>query len=228
LPAVAKKPRTPTPPRPVQAPKTRTTPTDPAVRRRRLMTLGAIALGTLLVAAAIGAFVALGGGGSDARSALEDAGCTLQTYPGQEGRHVEQHPKGFKYNSFPRTTGPHNPQPATFGIYKEPLDQLSSLHNLEHGGVAVQYGDDVPEADVKAVEAWYEDGDHATGVIVAPLPALGDKIALTAWNAEEGQEGNGILAKCTAFDEGAFDAYLDEYRFKGPERFPEDALLPGM
>jgi hypothetical protein len=225
---VAKKPTTPNPPRPIQAPRTRTTPVDPSVRRRRLLTVAGIGLLVLLAVAAVAAFLALGGGSSDAKAALEDAGCTVRTFPAQEGRHVEQHPKGFKYNSFPRTSGPHHPQPSTFGIYTEPLDQLHALHNLEHGGVAIQYGDDVPAADVAAIEAWYR--DNATGLLVAPLPALGDKIALTAWNSDSPQteEGDGILADCTKFDEDAFDAYLDAYRFKGPERFPEDSLLPGM
>jgi hypothetical protein len=53
---------------------------------------------------------------------------------------------------------------------------------------------------------------------VAPLPALGDKVALTAWTH---------LATCPGFDEEAYDAFVDLYRFKGPERVPVSAMEPG-
>jgi len=53
---------------------------------------------------------------------------------------------------------------------------------------------------------------------MAPLPKLGDKIALTAWTH---------LASCSTFDESAFKAFRDAYRGKGPERFPVSQLTPG-
>ena len=39
--------------------------------------------------------------------------------------------------------------------------------------------------------------------------------------------GRGWLATCTTFDEGAFSAFVDEHRYKGPERIPPELLAPG-
>ncbi len=105
------------------------------------------------------------------------------------------------------------------------------VHNLEHGGVVIQYGRRVPEATVRQLVEWYRDDPN--GIVIAPLPALGSTIALAAWNADLSTTGElrserGILAKCTRFDEAAFDAFMDDYAFRGPERFPEQQLAPGL
>ena len=39
--------------------------------------------------------------------------------------------------------------------------------------------------------------------------------------------GQGILAECTRFDEGAFESFRDAYQFLGPERFQPADLVPG-
>ena len=68
------------------------------------------------------------------------------------------------------------------------------------------------------------------GTVLAPYPALGDKIALGAWvvpDPSNPDEGTAYLAKCTEFDEAAFSAFFSAYQFQGPERFPPDSLLPG-
>ena len=98
----------------------------------------------------------------------------------------------------------------------------------QHGGVAIQYGSDVPAATVQQLKAFAQ--DHPRGTVVAPYPSLGDRIALGAWateSASEPEKGTAYLAKCPGFDEAAFAAFLDAYQFRGPERFPPDTLLPG-
>ena len=102
------------------------------------------------------------------------------------------------------------------------------VHNLEHGGVFIQYGEDVPEATVRQLQAFY--ADHDRGTLLSPLPRLGKQIALGAWvtpSDDKPDEGKGYLMKCTRFDEAAFAAFLEEFQYKGPERFPADSLLPG-
>ena len=66
-----------------------------------------------------------------------------------------------------------------FGIYSEQLEKARVVHNLEHGGIFIQYGTDVPESTVAEFESFYN--GHRPGTIMAPLPSLGDKIALGAW-----------------------------------------------
>ena len=72
------------------------------------------------------------------------------------------------------------------------------------------------QAAIDQIVAWYREDPN--GMIVAPLPKLGDEIALTAWRH---------LATCSGFDEEAFSSFRDDYRFKGPERFPPELLAPG-
>jgi hypothetical protein len=184
-------------------------------------------VGAIAVAAVLG-FTLLRGGG--AQAALADAGCTLETYPSQGRQHVEEVPEDFEFNSFPPTTGPHHAQWAPYDVYDRPVDQLRLLHNLEHGALVIQYGEDVPQSEVDAIVSWYREDPN--GKVVAPLPELGDEIALAAWTTPDSpgageDEGQGVLAKCTAFDRNAFNRFRDTYAFRGPERIPREQLRPG-
>ena len=133
-----------------------------------------------------------------------------------------------EWNTNPPTSGPHYAVPAVWGTYEQPVNQAQLVHNLEHGGIAVQYGKDVPAATVQELKTFVQ--SHSRGTVLAPDPALGKKIALGAWvtkSASQPGDGTGYLATCRSFDESAFSAFFDAYQFKGPERFPADSLLPG-
>lgn len=188
-------------------------------------------LGVAVLAGAV-TFIAMAAGGPSAVEALRDAGCSIETFPAQEARHITEPDEDFDYNSDPPSSGPHHPTQPPFDIYDEPVEQYRLIHNLEHGGVNIQYGDDVSESEVNAIKEWYF-GDP-NGLVIAPYPKLGDQIALAAWTADEvvaGEEPTnqrGHLAKCPRFDEGAFNAFVDEYAFRGPEPFEKDQLKPGL
>src|SRR5918992_1637 len=154
--ALPRKSRTPQPPRrPVQAPKARTTPRDPERTRKTLLVVGGSAL--LVIAVVLG-FLFIGGGseGATVAAKFREGGCQFQTYSaaptlrfgGEVVRHVEALPEGYKYKSSPPASGVHANQTTIFGIYDEPVPQLSTVHNLEHGGVGIQYGPGVPEGDI--------------------------------------------------------------------------------
>jgi hypothetical protein len=199
--------------------------------RRTLLALG-LGGAALVAAVALALAFTLGGDDApDARAALEAAGCTLAAVPAAQPRdHSVTTPDGTskKWNTTPPTSGPHYAVPVVWGMYQEPVNQAQLVHNLEHGGIAVQYGKDVPAATVQQLKTFVQ--DHSLGTVLAPYPALGDQIALGAWvtpSANEPEKGTGYLAKCRSFDEGAFAAFFDAYQFQGPERFPMDSLLPG-
>ena len=160
------------------------------------------------------------GGGTDASAAvapkLTAAGCTFKTYPSQGQGHVQSTDAKVKYNSFPPTSGSHYFRPLVWNRYTQPLPPVAEVHNLEHGGVIIQYGDKVPSATVKQLTSFYDSSSN--GMLLAPLPKLGQKIALTAWTH---------LATCTHYNRTAFAAFRDGFRAKGPERFPLSALEPG-
>ncbi len=202
----------------MQAPQRRAEPLDP--KRRRILI--AVIAGVVVLGAAAGA-IAMAVRGDDEQAALAGSSCKLQTFADQleEKRfknksHFMKVPKDFEYNSFPPTSGPHHPEPAVWDAYDRPVPQLHLIHNLEHGGIVVQYGDGVSQATVNKILGWYREDPN--GMIVAPLAKLENKIALTAWTH---------LATCSRFDEEAFSSFRDLYRFKGPERFPEELLTPG-
>jgi hypothetical protein len=232
---MARKDRTPKPPRKVQAPQQRrgAATTGDALRRQRLVLYAIAASGIVGLLVVLG-IVLLGGGGDSggAQAALRDNGCTLQTVKSVTNKSdhsdVPTPETKVKWNTFPPSNGPHYGGTIIYGSYDEPLQQQLLLHNLEHGGVAVQWGSKVSQDQVAEMKAWYQ-GDP-DGLVLAPLPALGNKIALTAWQDQTpgvGDKGLGRVAKCTEFDKGAFNAFLDAFGFQGPEPFPRDSLQPG-
>ena len=184
----------------------------------------------VLVAVAVGAVVAFGGGGTNAAAALDKAGCTLLEKPALRGVHSITTPTGTSklWNTNPPTSGPHYEIPAVYGAYTTPVNMAQLVHNLEHGGIYILYGPRVPAATVAELRSFYD--GHTRGTILAPLPSLGNRIALGAWTTKDANDpakGTAHLAKCTSFDESAFGAFFDEFQFQGPERFPANTLLPG-
>jgi Protein of unknown function (DUF3105) len=217
----------------VKAPKQRASSSSDDSSRRRAFAIGAaiagVALGFVVVAALLGV-VGGGGGGPDeeaVRANLESAGCTFQSAKALEGAHSILKPSGTsdKWNTDPPTSGPHYGIAAIFGIYEEELEMARVVHNLEHGGIYILYGKDVPDATVDQLRAFYD--DHKTGTVMAPLDRLGDKFALGAW-VVDGDVDNGFLAKCAEFNEAAVSSFFRSFQFRGPERFDPSDLQPGM
>lgn len=221
---MAEKPR-------VKAPKQRAGSSNQSDSRRRTLTIGAaiagIVLGFVVVAVLLG--VMRGGGGTDEEALaakFEAAGCTFKSAPALEGVHSVRQPGGTspKWNTDPPTTGPHYGVAAIFGLFEEELEIARIVHNLEHGGIYILYGKDVPEATVDELRDFYD--SHKTGTVMAPLDRLGDKFALGAW-VVDGDTDNGFLAKCGEFDEGAVSSFFRSLQFRGPERFDPSQLQPG-
>jgi len=115
------------------------------------------------------------------------------------------------YNSEPPTSGPHLPYIAPWGIHTEPIIKELQVHNLEDGGVMVQYSCPSGCADLvarlRAIVERYP--DH---VILAPYPGLKTRIALTAWTR---------IDLFDTFDEPRISRFIAAYRgidhHKGPE-----------
>lgn len=107
------------------------------------------------------------------------------------------------YNSKPPTSGPHLDPKADWGIHDQQIPDELQLHNLEDGGVLVQYdceGQDCSELvnQLTAVAEKYKDK-----VIVAPYRGLDQKIALTAWNR---------IDTFDEFDEKRITAFINSFR----------------
>jgi hypothetical protein len=215
---LARKARTPPPPRrPVQAPQRRVDARDPDASRRALYLLaGFAALGVLILGGVVIWLSQRDSGNSQAvAETMRAAGCTYQTFESEGDTHVPDGEK-VKYKTSPPTSGNHYAVPVIWNAYDAPVEQVRAVHNLEHGGIVIQYGDDVPEATVAELSEFYQSDPN--GLLLAPLPSLKNQIALTAWTH---------LAKCRRFDEGAFEQFRDEFRAKGPEPRRVSDLAPG-
>ena len=197
-------------------------PVQTVAQRRNLLFLGlaggiGIASLVVLLATLLLTGTAAAGSARSARSATTAAdACKEQTFPNLGQAHTQNPNEKIKYNSFPPTSGKHLEAAARWGNYPTPVNPVQGVHNLEHGGVFIQYGSKVSSGDVDQLMAYY-DGDP-NGILMAPLPALGSKIAATAWQK---------LLTCTKFDKKALDSFKKKHRYKGPERLPKGALEPG-
>ena len=105
------------------------------------------------------------------------------------------------YNSDPPTSGPHLGHIAPWGLHTRPIPKELQVHNLEDGGVLVQYQPDCEGQvldSLKSVVTRYP--NH---VILAPYPGLDRCIALTAWTR---------IDKFDRFDERRVARFIDAYR----------------
>ncbi|HEV8438532.1 MAG TPA: DUF3105 domain-containing protein [Methylomirabilota bacterium] len=112
------------------------------------------------------------------------------------------------YNSDPPTSGPHMPYIAPWGVHTEPVAKELQVHNLEDGGVMVQYHcpASCPELveKLKAIVLRYKDE-----VILAPYPGMKQCpgkpqcIALTAWTRIDAFD---------QFNEGRIVRFINAYR----------------
>jgi len=182
------------------------------------MILAAIALAGLVMLGGVLLWLSQRSSGGDSQEvaeAMRAAGCTYRT-SGAEGReHVRDGTK-VKYKVFPPTSGNHYAVPVVWGAYDSPIEEERVVHNLEHGGIVIQYGKDVPPATVAELRDEYQSDPN--GLVLAPLPSLGNKIAFSAWTH---------LAECRTFDQEAFVAFRDAFRAKGPEARRVSDLAPG-
>ncbi len=104
------------------------------------------------------------------------------------------------YNSVPPTSGPHLPQIARWGVHSEAIPDEMQVHNLEDGGVMVQYNGLVTDETISRLEQVVRDyGKHVT---LAPYPDMDSPIALTAW---------GRIDKLDTFDRDRILRFIDTY-----------------
>jgi len=114
------------------------------------------------------------------------------------------------YNSEPPTSGPHMPGIAPWGAYDKPIPKEYQVHNLEDGGVLIQYNCPKGCSDLlKKLEGVFfkykkraEADKRYMHLLLAPNPDMDTRIALTAWTR---------LDKFTDFDEARIDRFIEAY-----------------
>jgi hypothetical protein len=157
---------------------------------RRPVALGAIVAGVVVVAGLVG-WIAY-------RAAADLPGERL---PDLGNLHIQSVSEPHApYNSDPPTSGPHLPYVAPWGVHTRPIPPQLQVHNLEDGGVLVQYNCTCPELvdKLRAVVGRYD-----RFVILAPYPTMTSRIALTAWTR---------LDRFEEFDEKRVVRFIEAYR----------------
>ena len=158
-----------------------------AVRRNRSVVL---VLSAAVVAAAVGYFAY--------RAAADLPGLKM---PDQGNLHIASETTPHEaYNSDPPTSGPHLPYIAPWGVHTRPIVRELQVHNLEDGGVVVQYSCECPDvvARLRDIVNRYD-----RQVVLAPYPGMKSRIALTAWTRIEAME---------RLDEARVRRFIDTYR----------------
>ncbi len=121
--------------------------------------------------------------------------------PSQGNLHIAKEDSPHEpYNSDPPTSGPHLPYIAPWGVHTRPIPLPLQVHNLEDGGVLVQYNCECPELaeQLRAIVRRYD-----RQVILAPYPTMKSRIALTAWTRIDAFD---------AFDETRIVRFIEAYR----------------
>jgi hypothetical protein len=142
-------------------------------------------------------------------------GPKVETLPNLGQTHIQAGQTHPPYNSVPPTSGWHYTQPAPWGVSRQPVPDEVQVHNLEHGGIMVQYDCPTPCDDlVNNLETIGR--SYPSKVIVAPYQGLLDqtkhRIALTAWTK---------LVYLDSVDETYIRRFIAQNKDKAPEFFPD-------
>jgi hypothetical protein len=148
----------------------------------------------------------------DLQKAAEEAGCELRLdLPDEGSTHLRSGAEPPEWDTNPPTSGDHSPEQQADGAWTG-VDELNTLHALEHGRVSFQYSPDLPEADQLALKGVFD--EDPAGMLFFPDPDMPYAVAATAWTQ---------LLGCKEFEGRAtIDAlrdFRDTYRGRGPEPF---------
>jgi hypothetical protein len=159
-------------------------------RARRRWTKGAAVAGVVVIAVVVGYF-----------AYRAQADLPGQKFSDQGNLHVQTvNDPHEPYNSTPPTSGPHLPYIAPWGVHTKPIVNELQVHNLEDGGVMVQYNCECPDLAEKLAGIVRR---HDRYVVLAPYPTMKSRIALTAWTRLE------VLDE---FDAARIERFIKAYR----------------
>lgn len=114
------------------------------------------------------------------------------------------------YNSNPPTSGWHTQTSAPWGVSEAPLADELQVHNLEHGGIVIQYKPGIDPTTLEKLTGLAK--RYRSKVILAPRPSLDRNIALTAWT---------YLDKFDEFNECRIIGFIAAHINEGPEFMPD-------
>ena len=136
-----------------------------------------------------------------------------EKFPDMGDQHIADTATFLEYNSTPPTSGPHwgssSTTPAPWGIYTTPVPNERQVHNLEHGGVMIQYNTEDQNLITQLRQFTQRQPSFPCFIILAPYPDMPFTIAVTAWGVRDTME---------AYDELRLQEFVNAYREEGPEQ----------
>jgi hypothetical protein len=175
-----------------------------AASRRRQKQIQRIALAAVAIVAVVGGSVF-----AYQRITHEEPGQFIAAPA--DNSHVPEGTTVTDYTSDPPTSGRHWGSVAPWGVHNEPVPNELQVHNLEHGGIVMQYNcDDCPE-----IQAELERIANSCPVklLTAPRPGMQHTIAVTAWER---------MLTLDTLDVDRIERFIDAYADRGPERLPSE------
>ena len=191
-----------------------------ASRKRTRRWIFIVVVGTAAVDIIAGLFMPqfLNRGPTDLSDGRSGPGTHPAIQPAQHIVRGQSHPD---YNSVPATSGWHysdSGAPIAWGTHSSFIPEEVLLHNLEHGGIAIQYNPDIDAEVIASIESYAENlPGYPACVILSPYPGLERPIALTAWGA--------LMFKDSVDSE--IDSFFEAYVNKGPEYLGPDCGSTG-
>lgn len=174
----------------------------PAKAEKRNLTFTIFAI-AIFLGSVLGYALLSGGRFGSEEEQFQDVG-PGQKVPDMGNQHVQVGEKHEPYNSDPPTSGPHYLFLARWGVHNTTILKELQVHNLEDGGVIVQYncrnlGEEECNVLVQNLTRVVKGYDL---VILAPYPDMDSVIALTAW---------GRIDKFDKFDEYRIRRFIEAY-----------------
>ncbi len=128
------------------------------------------------------------------------------------GTHVADGTIVESYNTDPPTSGDHYARTALWGVHNEPVPNELQVHNLEHGGIVIQYNESLSTDEIAQLEDIASQCD--VKLILAPRPGMEQRIALTAWTH---------YLNLDIVDRDQIQVFIDAHVDEGPERIASES-----
>jgi len=126
--------------------------------------------------------------------------------------HVEVGTIVDNYNTDPPTSGDHYASSAPWGIHNVPIQNEYQVHNLEHGGIVIQYNDSITPEELATLESITSQCD--VKLLLAPRPDMEQRISLTAWT---------YYLNLDVVDRDVIQDFIDAHVDKGPEKLASES-----
>ena len=191
---------------------------DSRKRRKRYIYT---AVGSIIALLFIGSLLVPGGSGhSSSSNASLNTGGPVEILQEQGRGHIEPGTPGGPYFTTPAASGPHwitnpseivpNGSPARWGTYGQTLGDEVQIHNLEHGGIVINYRCEEDCAELVGQLETLIPSSHAQ-FILAPYPNMDTRIAITSWRH---------ILQMDEFDADLINEFIDAYLDRAPESVP--------